>query len=402
MVSVLSATILAIFAAGAAMAQEVPGKASGEQATDKAVEEAAQKTAEKVTEKVAEEAFQKAAEKAAQAAMEKADAEKTAKAELTSKRPDEWYGPTKVEFYIFVVDIDEIDGAAQNFTANIYLRLRWHDRRLASPGASPREMPLGDVWDPRALLANLQGLVTKSLPDVVHVDGDGTVTYYQRYTCKLSQPLLLQDFPMDTHVFTIQFAAAGYAADELTFVPDVTERAGVRIEGGAMADRLSLPDWQVLGHTTSTAAYQPIPGANAPGFAFEFTARRYLAYYIWQIVLPLAMVVVMSWTAFWLDTKDVGARVGVATSAILSLIAYRFVLASLLPNLPYMTRMDYLMVGSTLLVLLALIAVLLISLMRQRNREVGAEWLNLWARIGFPVAFVAIFIWFMSGAWLVK
>jgi hypothetical protein len=386
-------------AAPTATTQGTAGRPTSEPTTQQVVREAAEKAAEKATEKVAEKAAEKVAEKAAEKAIEKAAEEKAAKEELKSKRPDEWFGPTEVRFYVFVVDIDEIDGAAQNFTANVYLRLRWQDRRLAKPGALPRQMPLVDVWNPRVVLANQQGLVTKSLPDVVQVDADGTVTYYQRYTGRLSQPLLLSDFPMDAHTFTVQFAAAGYAADELAFVPDTITRGELRIQGGAIAERLSVPDWKVLRHLTDNSAYSPVAGANTAGFNFRFEARRYVAYYLWQVVLPLAMVVVMSWAAFWVDTKNVGVRVGVATSSILTLIAYRFVLASLLPRLPYMTRMDYFTVGSTLLVLLALIIVLWTSVMEKRNRATGAERIDHWARAGFPAVFLLLLGWFMSGLW---
>lgn len=73
-----------------------------EKAAETAAEKAAEKTLEKVTEKIAEEAAEKVAEKAAEKAMEKAAEEKAAKAEMTSKRPAEWFGPTKVKFIIFV------------------------------------------------------------------------------------------------------------------------------------------------------------------------------------------------------------------------------------------------------------------------------------------------------------
>ncbi len=374
-----------------------------EKAAEKAVEEAAQKaaekTVEKVTERVAEKAAEKVAEMAAEKAMERAAEEKEAKAELTSRRPAEWFGPTEVKFLVFVVDIDDIDAADQNFAANVYLRLRWLDYRLATQGALSRQIPLEDVWNPRVLLANRQGLVSKSLPDVVQVDADGTVTYHQRYTGRLSQPLRLSDFPMDTHSFTVQFAAAGYTADELAFAPDTLQRASVLIEGGSMAEELSLPDWKVLRYEVSASPYNPIAGLRTAGFAFMFEARRYVAYYMWQVVLPLAVVVVMSWAAFWVDTEYVGVRVGVATSSILTLIAHRFVLASLLPRLPYMTRMDYFTVGSTLLVLIALITVLWTSVLGKHGLKDQCRMVDGVARVGFPVVFLLLLGWFLSGLW---
>jgi len=83
-----------------------------------------------------EKAVEQAVEKAAEMVVEKAAEEAEEKAKLTAKRPDEWRGPTKVHFLVFVIDVDDIDDANQSFTANIYLRLRWKDKRLAKPGGS--------------------------------------------------------------------------------------------------------------------------------------------------------------------------------------------------------------------------------------------------------------------------
>jgi hypothetical protein len=153
-----------------------------EQATEDAIEQVATQAAEKVVEKAAAEVAEKAAEKA----VEKVAADAAAEDELKARRPDEWKGSTKIHFFVFVVDIDEIDDASQNFTANVWIRLRWKDKRLANPGGERRQKRLEEVWNPQVLLANRQGLVSKSLPDVVAIDPDGTVFYDQRYTGHLS------------------------------------------------------------------------------------------------------------------------------------------------------------------------------------------------------------------------
>lgn len=298
---------------------------------------------------------------------------------------------------MFIVDIDAIDDANQNFTANIFLRLRWKDRRLADMTSSVRQVPLESVWNPRVLLANRTGLVSKSLPDVVTVEPDGTVTYYQRYTGKLSQVLTLSEFPRDKHNFIVQFVAAGYDDEQLEFIPDVHPDAPSQ-KGGGMAGQLSLPDWKILNYEANKMTYQPISAAHAAGFGLRFEAERYITYYLWQVVLPLAVVVIMSWTAFWIKREDVGVRIGVATSSVLTLIAHRFVLASLLPRLPYMTRIDYLTVGSTVLVLLSLFFVTLIVVLDNRKRQELTRKMDILARISFPVAFALLLAWFLFGA----
>jgi hypothetical protein len=354
---------------------------SAEEVTGESVEKAAEKAAEKVAEKVAEEASEEAVEKA----------------ELAARRPDEWKGATKVNFMVFVLDIDDIDDAEQNFTTNVFIRLRWQDDRLASPNSSlDRQIPLKEFWNTQVILANRQGLVSRSLPDLVHVSPDGGVVYRQRYTGKMSQPLKLSEFPMDKHTFTIQFLAAGFGIDELEFVPDKFEKTA--LVGGSIADQLSLPDWQILKSEAISFPYRPIAEIHSPGFAFRFEAKRFFSYYLWQVVLPLTVVIAMSWVAFWVHRSQVGVRIGVATSSILTLIAHRFVLASLLPRLPYMTRMDYFTVGSTLLVFMALIVVVLTSFFASKDRhDRKAKLINISSRFVFPAVYLLLLGWFVFG-----
>jgi hypothetical protein len=392
---------------------EIDTKEAVEKAIEKASEEAAEKAVEKVTEKTVEKAVEKAAEKAVEIATEqsmgkamekavekvaveaaeKASEEAAEKAALIARRPDEWKGRTKVKFLVFVLDIDNVDDAAQNFTTNVFMRLRWQDERLVNQHSSPHQVPLEEVWNPQVFIANQSGLVSRSLPEVVQVFPDGNVVYQQRYTGKMSQPLKLSEFPMDKHTFTIQFLAAGYTDDVLEFIPDELEN----IVGGGIADELSLPDWELTKFEAVSSPYQPIPEIHTAGFVFRFEARRFFSYYLWQIVLPLTVVVIMSWAAFWVDRHQIGVRIAVATSSVLTLIAHRFVLASLLPRLPYMTRLDYFTVGSTLLVFLALIVVVLTSFLAKKDHhDKKARMMNVSSRIVFPAAFLVLLGWFVS------
>jgi hypothetical protein len=159
--------------------------------------------------------------------------------------------------------------------------------------------------------------------------------------------------------------------------------------GGGMQERLSVPDWKVLSYQAVKRAYEPVAGTEVAGFVFEFRAKRYAAYYIWQVIAPLVFIVMMSWGGFWIDPTNAGAQIGVATSSILTLIAYRFMLGNLLPRLPYMTRMDYFTLGSTALVFLTLVEVIVTTkLVRSEMAALGRK-IDNWCRVVFPLAFVA-------------
>jgi len=361
-------------------------QAEKEKAEENAIEKAVEKAVEKIAEKAAEQTVEKVAEKAVEKAAEKAAEETAEKAELKTKRPAEWRGPTKVDFFLFVLDIDNIDGAAQSFSVNVYIRLGWKDERLAHEGGV-KTIPLTEVWNPHLLIANRGGIVLKSLPDVVEVEPDGTVAYQQRYTGPLSQPLKLSEFPFDQHQFTIQFIAPGYAPKDLQFVP-APAISEPQIIGGAMYETLSLPDWKVTEYMAEARPYRPVGNIEVAGFVFEFTAKRYPLYYIWQVIVPLILIVMMSWGAFWIDPTHAGAQIGVATSSMLTLIAYRFMLGNLIPRLPYMTRLDYFTLGSTILVFLTLLEVVVTTNLALRKRANLSRKVDRWCRVIFPLVFV--------------
>ncbi|HEG44098.1 MAG TPA: hypothetical protein ENH94_08625 [Phycisphaerales bacterium] len=357
-----------------------------EKATEEAVE-AVEKAAEKVAEKVTEEAVEKAAEKAVEKAEEKA----AQKAELRAKRPEGWWEPTNVNFFVFVIDIDKIDGAAQSFTANVFVRLNWKDKRLAHAGGV-KTIPLTEVWNPDVLIVNRGGITQKSLPEVVKVSADGTVTYIQRYTGPLSQPLKLSKFPFDQHDFTIQFVSPGATPQEVQFAPAPAIR-DPKIIGGAMYHELSLPDWKVTEYTAEVRPYKPTEDIEVAGFVFEFTAKRYTVYYVWQVIVPLILIVMMSWGSLYIDPSNAGAQIGVATSSMLTLIAYRFMLGNLIPRLPYMTRLDYFTLGSTFLVFLTLAEVIVTTNLALREKVKIAIEVDHWCRFAFPTVFILWSVW---------
>lgn len=365
---------------------------AAEKAVEKAVEKVAEKAIEKVTEKRVEKAVEKAVEKVTvEKVVERAEAKAAEKAELKAKRPEEWWKPTKVNFFVFLLDIDKIDDARQSFSANVFVRLFWKDKRLIHDGRV-KTVTLNEVWNPDILIANQGGLVQKALPDVVKVAPDGTVTYIQRYTGPLSQPLKLSRFPFGQHRFSIHFISPGSTPQEVQFIPAPAIR-DPQIIGGAIYKELSLQDWKITEYVALPRPYVPAKDIEVAGFAFEFTAKRYAIYYVFQVIVPLVLIVMMSWGAFYVDPANTGAGIGVATSSMLTLIAYRFMLGNLIPRLPYMTRLDYFTLGSTILVFLTLIEVIIATNLALRQKEKMALKIDLWCRFLFPVVFILWSAW---------
>jgi Neurotransmitter-gated ion-channel ligand binding domain len=304
------------------------------------------------------------------------------------ERPAVEAGPTQVSVGIWMVDITNIDSAQQNFTADIAVVLRWKDARLAHTGAGLAHYTLDQIWTPRVSIANETSSVVRKLSESAEVEPDGTVLYRQRYVGSFTQPLRLQSFPFDRQAFRIQFVAVRYQPNEVTFVPDQNWiRDGLR-EGAGMSPSITLPDWTVEKWDAKADVYALTPGLQYSGYAFEFTASRNVQHYILKVILPLILIVMMSWSVFWTDPTNSNTQFSVAVTSMLTLIAYRFAVDSQLPRLPYMTRLDVFFLISTLLVFFSLIEVLVTTILENNQQPARAKKIDRYCRVIVPLIFV--------------
>lgn len=303
-------------------------------------------------------------------------------------RPDAGGGPTRVFVAIWIADIDSIDSANQNYTANVFVALRWKDPRLAHGGDGPRAYDLNSIWDPRVIIAGEIGLVRKTMPEQAEVSPDGSVIYRQRYVGVFSQALKLADFPLDTHVIRFHLASPGYSPSEVDFAPDDrwTNPTGPRLANAAgIADDISLPDFDILWCRTKALPYVTAFAQQAAGYALEFEARRHTGYFYWKLLLPLTLIVLMAWLVFWIDPRNSGTQIGVATTTMLTLIAYRFAMDQSVPRVGYLTRMDYFVTGSSIMVFLALCQVIVTARLAMTDRLSLAHRLDEWSRVIYIV-----------------
>src|SRR5713226_3176419 len=311
------------------------------------------------------------------------------------ERPNADSGPTEISVGMWVVDISSIDSAQQTFTAEIAVVLRWKDPRLAHTGNGVVRYPLEQIWHPRVGIVNETNSVSRKMPDSVEVEPDGTVTYRQRYAGAFTQPLRLRSFPLDRQTFHVQLVAVRYRLNEVTFVPDEDWiRNGLQRAGG-IAPSITLPDWTVEKWETKPLTYALSPGFEYSGYTFEFTASRDVQHYILKVLLPLVLIVMMSWTVFWIDPVTSNSQISIAVTSMLTLIAYRFAVDSQLPRLPYMTRLDSFFLTSTILVFFSLIEVLVTTILDNNQQTERAKKIDRYCRAIFPVIFaiasVAIF-----------
>jgi hypothetical protein len=304
---------------------------------------------------------------------------------FTGSRPHPEGQPTEIQVAVYLIDVSHIDGARQEFTADVFLLLSWNDPRLADGAAEVRRFPVDEVWNPRIQILNRRN-VSIGFPELVDVEPDGTVTLRQRYFGQYAAPLDLREFPLDRHTFAIRLVVPGYSPDEVELTMDQ------RFSGGP-PPRYSIPDWSLSPTRFRLEPFAVIPGGpRIAGMAALFDARRHLGFYVGKAFVSVAIIVFMSWIVFWIDPQHVAPRISVAVTSMLTLVAYRFLLGQGLPAVSYLTRLDYFLLGTTILVFLSLIQVAWTSAMFGRGQAEEARRIDRWSRWFFPSVFCVLIV----------
>jgi len=299
-------------------------------------------------------------------------------------RPGPKDKPTVVEIGLYVINIDSINVSKQSFNANIFLAMEWNDPRLAERTTRKRRYKRDEIWFPSYIITNMQRSF-KSLPEVVDVSPEGNVRYRQRYFGTFSNQMTLHKFPFDSHWIKFELITPENKLNQIKFSTKLFEKVSI------IRKELSIPDWIILKSRLSVEPYTVIEALPPlPAFTFEFKAKRLWEYYTNKVIFPLTLIVMMSWLVFWIDPKNFGPQIGLSSASMLTLIAYRFTLESLIPPVSYLTPLDTFLLGSTFLVFLALAEVVIISALAMHNRLELARKVDGFSRYAFPILFILL------------
>jgi hypothetical protein len=295
-------------------------------------------------------------------------------------------GPTPVRVGFFILDLSRVDDVLQEFVIDFRLEARWYDPRIVTAREAPARagevLPLEEVWHPALTLVN-QRRIWARYPEQVVIQSDGSLAYGQRYYGTFAAPLDLRDFPLDEQVARIVTGSKRYGVDKLEILPFG------RLMGSM--GQSTLPNWEVgEGRFTSTTIGIPSFGKQFAAAIYEIPLKRGSGYFVWKVVLPLCLIVAMSWAVFWIDPRELGSQLGLSASAVLTLVAFQWSLGQFLPRVSYMTTLDHFLIVSMIFVFLALGEAITSTRFALRGRSELASKLDRVCRIAFPVTFSVI------------
>jgi len=304
--------------------------------------------------------------------------------ETLNTRPNENGAPTIVSIGIYVVDIETIDNVHQHFVADFMLLVRWKDDRLKGES---RTVEIDDIWWPNIAVLNGRDL-SMELPHRAEIDEEGNVLYRQRYYGNMAALFDLKKFPFDTQTLPFKVLTLGHDSTQIAIQFAANE-------SGSM-ETFSNSDWHIEKGNGMSGLFKTrslTKGEIAlPMITLEFKAERHVFYYVWKVIIPLMVIVMMSWAIFYIEPTLAAPQIGLAATSILTLIAFLFSLGKILPPIAYLTKIDFFVYSSLALVFMAFAEAMITINLAGMNRTPDAKRMDRISRWLFPAVFLLILV----------
>jgi hypothetical protein len=285
---------------------------------------------------------------------------------------------------LVVINIPSIDETDERFLVDAYLLARWRDPRLKHPprpdGLPARYAP-DQIWHPYPEIVN--AVHPRERQDIaLGADADGTVNYLERFDAEISSKFLLRSFPFDSQ--TLQIVIHPFAGNLKTVVFDL-DRTGSWISA-KFNSYSSLAEWEVVG-MSSALGTASVAGRKLSEARFEIRIKRHYQYYLWKVFLPLFLMVMLSWTIFWMETFDLQNQIQVAVITLLTVIAFALAISSSLPKVPYLTFSDAFFLTCYIFVFVAILEAMVVHVTHRIRGEDPGLMIRKISRWLVPVAF---------------
>lgn len=225
--------------------------------------------------------------------------------------------------------------------------------------------------------------------DSTRVLADGTKYRIFRIEARFFHAFSLNRFPLDRHALDIQIENPEYPIEQLVYLPD-SNAASVR-------KSLSLVGWENEGCAIQSRIHDygsnfGNPEENAQRFsnlAFTITLARPLSYFLFKMLLPIFVVMLVSIGALLAHPEHIDTRSSLPIGGLLTAVFLQQTYSGALPDVGYMVLMD-----KIYLLCYALISMILLQIIRagdakDQSTDVGAlmKRERLYARL-----FLAIFV----------
>ena len=307
---------------------------------------------------------------------------------FSGSRPEPLEQPTKVGVGLYFLQLPQIKDVEETYDADVYYLRYWKDPRLADSARGKSyafcRMPVDEFWTPVLEIRNLREEEERG-GSYALIDVEGNVLLVQRLTLTVFNPMDLSEFPFDRQKLLIRLEPLFASDREIVLYP---LKRYIQKD-----DELYVNGWKLEDPEADVSTeYAPLRGMNYSRMEIGIPVIREKDFFVRKLIVPIGLIVLMSWTIFWINPDQFAPQLGLGATSMLTIIAYQFALANSLPRISYHTRADNYILWSLVFVFLALVEAGMTAGLVSAGKKHIALKIDYVCRVGFPAAFVIMII----------
>ena len=164
------------------------------------------------------------------------------------------------------------------------------------------------------------------------------ITYRKSTSYNIKNNFNLKSFPFDKQRIILELSNDRYSLDEWKAQPT----SWTLITATQFMKDNPISGWDITDFNLKYKEYyDPLYQDFTDGFEMVFEIERKSGYYVFKIILPIILILMVCWSVVWIDPKELESRLTITIVCLLSLIAYNFVIDKDLPKLEYFTVLDW-------------------------------------------------------------
>jgi Neurotransmitter-gated ion-channel ligand binding domain len=228
-----------------------------------------------------------------------------------------------------------------------------------------------DKWQPNLRIEEARS-PWKSGAKSVKITPNGNVYSVERFNVQVETHLNIQKFPFDKQQLQFIFSEFGFSPYKLklSMLKHVT----------LMDKTAHLEAWDVTG-----ASQKIIRSPEGSRYFFTVNYQRKSMAYIYKIIFPLMIITLISFSVLWLTKEPVINRLAVVITAILTTVAFQWIVLRSTPTVSYVTYLQSILILT--FVTIGLIGIILVVGVNLKTQEANLHLVKK-SRIILPLVLV--------------
>ena len=305
--------------------------------------------------------------------------------------------PIPIHVGFFLSDVTDVDEEREMFEFEAVLTVSWRDERQAF---DPEKLGVMEQvyqgafqfnevyngWWPQLVLANKSGTFERE-GEILRIKPDGSMTYVQVLDAVVKSKMNLHQFPFDRQSFEIIFKVLELDRSGVVLIPDLAN-SGNRRQG------VGLAQWVFQDLTVSTLDHNLrfLDGYTGlrSHLAVNINMTRNPSYMLLLVVVPLFILIMLSWSIFWMDGESLGDRMDISFLGILTIVAYQIMISGILPRIDYWTLMSVFLYLSLTSMAAGVVVNLYVSHLDRLGRVMEGNIIDRRCRWLFPATYFSL------------